>query len=92
MTVPLSETGSGKPRKRQAAKAAGRQGGEKVKATIHLTLEASQRLTVHAAMMGLDRSELVEQLIRDHLKRFVVSDRGGGSSEGSSSESAAAVA
>src|SRR4051812_34878686 len=92
MTVPLSETGSGKPRKRQAVKAAGRQGGEKVKATIHLTLEASQRLTVHAAMMGLDRSELVEQLIRDHLKRFVVSDRGGGATEGSSSESAAAVA
>jgi hypothetical protein len=29
-------------------------------------------------MLGLDRSELVEQLIRDHLRRFVVSDRGGG--------------
>lgn len=92
MTAQLPETGSGKPRKRQAAKAAGRQGGEKVKATIHLTLEASQRLTVHAAMMGMDRSELVEQLIKDHLKRFVVSDRGGGASEGSSSEPSAAVA
>lgn len=92
MTVQLSDTGSGKPRKRQAAKAAERRTAEKVKATIHLTLEASQRLTVHAAMMGMDRSELVEQLIKDHLKRFVVSDRGGGSSEGSSSESAGAVA
>lgn len=81
MTAQLSE---GKARKRSAAKAAGRQTAEKVKATIHLSLEASQRLTVHAAMMGMDRSELVEQLIRDHLKRFVVSDRGGGSSEGSS--------
>lgn len=90
MTVPLSETVSGKPRKRQAVKAAGRQGGEKVKATIHLTLEASQRLTVHAAMMGLDRSELVEQLIKDHLKRFVVSDRGGASeSPGSETNSSA---
>lgn len=70
---------NGKPRKRSAAKAAGRPNGEKVKATIHLSLEASQRLTVHATMLGLDRSELVEQLIRENLKRFVVSDRGGGS-------------
>jgi hypothetical protein len=86
MTARLSEQGGGKPRKRSAVKAAGRPGGEKVKATIHLTLEASQRLTVHAAMMSMDRSELVEQLIRDHLKRFVVSDRGGGSSDGSASD------
>jgi len=28
-------------------------------------------------MLGLDRSELIEQLIRENLKRFVVSDRGG---------------
>lgn len=78
MTAQLSK---GKPRKRSGVKAAGRQSGEKVKATIHLTLEASQRLTVHATMTGMDRSELVEQLIRDHLKRFVVSDRGGAASE-----------
>lgn len=92
MTAQPSETNSGKARKRSAVKASGRQSSEKVKATIHLTVEASQRLTVHAAMMGMDRSELVEQLIRDHLKRFVVSDRGGGSSESSSSEPSAAVA
>ena len=70
------EIGSGKPRKRAAAKAATRQAAAKVKATIHLSVEASQRLTVHAAMMGMDRSELVEQLISLHLRRFVVSDRG----------------
>ena len=73
-----------KTRKRGTAKAAGRQNVSKVKATIHLSVEASQRLTVHAAMMGLDRSELVEQLIRDHLRRFVVSDRGGASEQGPS--------
>ena len=84
MSAQPAETMNGKPRKRSAVKAAGCQADSKVKATIHLSLEASQRLTVHAAMMGLDRSELVEQLIRDHLKRFVVSDRGGGESEGSS--------
>lgn len=92
MTAQPSETNSGKARKRPAVKASGRQSSEKVKATIHLTVEASQRLTVHAAMMGMDRSELVEQLIRDHLKRFVVSDRGGGSSESSSSELSTAMA
>ena len=72
-----TENGTGKTRKRSLAKAAVRQGGAKVKATIHISVEASQRLTVHAAMMGMDRSELVEKLISDHLRRYVVSDRGG---------------
>lgn len=77
MTAPSSEPMSVKTRKRSAVKAAKPQAADKVKATIHLSLEASQRLTVHAAMLGLDRSTLVEQLIRENLKRFVVSDRGG---------------
>jgi hypothetical protein len=71
------EAGNGKARKRPAAKAATRPMAAKVKATVHLSVEASQRLTVHAAMMGMDRSELVEKLINDHLRRYVVSDRGG---------------
>ena len=73
----LSEQFSGKPRKRPTAKAAKNSGGERVKSTIHLSVEASRRLTVHAAMMGMDRSALVEQLIKENLRRFVVSDRGG---------------
>lgn len=76
----LPDASSGKGRKRQAAKAATRQAASKVKATIHLSVEASQRLTVHAAMMAMDRSELVESLINQHLRRFVVSDRGGSES------------
>jgi hypothetical protein len=71
------ESGNGKTRKRSAGKTASRSTAVKVKSTIHLSVEASQRLTVHAAMMGMDRSELVEQLIGLHLRRFVVSDRGG---------------
>ena len=77
MMSEAAESGTGKTRKRTAAKAATRQAATKVKATIHISVEASQRLTVHAAMMGMDRSELVEKLISDHLRRFVVSDRGG---------------
>jgi hypothetical protein len=72
-----TESGNGKTRKRASGKPPGRSTASKVKSTIHLSAEASQRLSVHAAMLGLDRSELVEQLINLHLRRFVVSDRGG---------------
>jgi len=75
------ENGNGKARRRHASKAAQRQATAKIKATVHLSVEASQRLTVHATMMGMDRSELVEKLINDHLRRFVVSDRGGAGDE-----------
>ena len=82
------ESGNGKARKRATAKAAIRQTVNKVKSTIHLSVEASQRLDIHATMMGLDRSALVEKLINDHLRRYVVSDRGG--SDGAASGEAAA--
>jgi hypothetical protein len=72
-----TDAGNGKPRKRVAAKAATRPAASKVKCTIHLTVEASQRLDVHATMMGFDRSALMEKLINEHLRRYVVSDRGG---------------
>ncbi len=83
-----SDGGNGKPRKRVAAKPVARQTVSKVKSTIHLSVEASQRLDIHATMMGLDRSALVEKLISDHLRRYVVSDRGG--SESAASGEAAA--
>jgi hypothetical protein len=76
----MAESGEavgGKARKRSAGKAAGGQGAAKVKATIHLSAEADKRLSVHATMMEMDRSELVELLIATHLKRYIVSDRGG---------------
>ena len=72
-----SELLGGKTRKRPAAKMAVQPGAAKVKATIHLSGEADKRLSVHATMMEMDRSELVEKLINDHLRRYVVSDRGG---------------
>jgi predicted transcriptional regulator len=72
-----SEAGTGKTRKRSTLKTPARQAASKVKSTIHLSVEASQRLDIHATMMGMDRSALVEKLINDHLRRYVVSDRGG---------------
>lgn len=77
MSEEHSEGSSTRTRKRAAVKTPSRQIAAKVKATLHLSVEASQRLSVHATMLGVDRSELVEQLIRENLKRFVVSDRGG---------------
>lgn len=77
MTEEFSDGSTTRTRRRPAAKTATRQVAAKVKATLHLSVDASQRLSVHATMLGLDRSELVEQLIRENLKRFVVSDRGG---------------
>jgi hypothetical protein len=79
----LSENGSGKARKRVSAKTAGRPAAPKVKSTIHLSVEADQRLSIHATMMGMDRSALVEKLINEQLRRFVVSDRGGDGSQAS---------
>ena len=64
-------------RKTTDAKASKRATGPRIKTSIHISVEAWQRLGIHATMMNLDRSELMEQLIRDHLKRYVVSDRGG---------------
>jgi hypothetical protein len=72
-----SESVGGKTRKRPAPKAVTGQAAVKVKATIHLSVEAVKRLSVHATMMEMDRSTLVEKLINDHLRRYVVSDRGG---------------
>lgn len=76
MSDSLEGVGS-KTRKRPAAKAAIPQTVAKVKATVHISVEADQRLSVHATMMKMDRSALVEKLINDHLRRWVVSDRGG---------------
>jgi hypothetical protein len=79
MTDELQDGPPTRTRRRSAVKTAQRPSASKVKSTIHLSVEASQRLSVHATMLGVDRSELVEQLIRENLKRFVVSDRGGAS-------------
>ena len=73
---------AGKARKRVAAKPLVRPAATKVKSTIHLSVEASQRLDIHATMMNLDRSALVEKLINETLRRYVVSDRGGGDQAG----------
>jgi hypothetical protein len=73
---PPEEDGkTGKPRKGKPAKADEVPAVPKVKSTIHLTVEADRRLNIHCAMMRVDRSAMVEGLINDHLRRYVVQDR-----------------
>ena len=88
MSEEQQETGAGKPRKRVAGKVVSKPAVAKCKSTIHLSVEASQRLDIHATMMNLDRSSLVERLINEHLRRYVVSDRGGSIAPGGAEEAA----
>jgi hypothetical protein len=60
--------------KKRTAKAPG---PKAVKATHHLSVEASRRIGVEATMTGKSRSEVVEVLVMTGLRRFVVQDRGG---------------
>ena len=82
----LSGTEAGKPKRRQAVKQAARPAASRFKATVTLSAEAYQRLSIHATMANQTHSEPVERLINDNLRRWVVSDRGG--SEGSTADAA----
>lgn len=48
--------------------------GNKLRSALYLSPEADQKLNLHATMMRLDRSELLEKLIHDHLTRYTVVD------------------
>ena len=62
-------------RRRSTTKTAKTSTPSKQKLTLYVSTEGAKRLGVHATMLGTDRSALVEQLIAENLKRFVVSDR-----------------
>ena len=46
----------------------------KQKLTLYVTADQAKRLAVHATMLETDRSALVGDLIKEHLKRFRVQD------------------
>jgi hypothetical protein len=75
MIAAADEIVSAKPRKRLAAKASVRPAADKVKVSIVLSTDVDFKLSVHAAALRIDRSALVNQVLADALKRFVVSDR-----------------
>ena len=64
-----------KTRKRAVAKTSNRQADEKVKLTLYVPADLAKRFAVHATYTEMDRSALFAEMIREHCKRFVVSDR-----------------
>ena len=70
-----SESPPGKTRKRPVAKAANRQDAAKEKVTLYLPAELARRFSVHVTYSGMDRSEYFADMVRQHCRRYVVSDR-----------------
>lgn len=69
------------PRKRRADDVAGQEipavPPAKVKTSIELSYDAHERLHIHAWRLGKSHSQLLEELVNTHLRRFSVQDRGG---------------
>lgn len=76
MSQNLPEGTAGKPRKRSGPKTANRQDSEKVKVTLYVTADLAKRFATHATYTDMDRSALFAEMIQQHCRRFVVSDRG----------------
>ncbi len=80
-----TEEQNSKTRRRQVAKSTKKQVERPIKVGLYLSLDASRRLGVTATMEGLDRSQIVDELIRTHLRKYVVqvrSERSGGEASG----------
>ena len=75
MTQPLADAAPAKSKKRGAAKPASRQDDQKVKLTLYVAADLARRFATHAVYTDMDKSALFAEMIREHCKRFVVSDR-----------------
>lgn len=76
MIQPSDEGREPKARKSRAAKTPKLQDAKKkVKISIYVSLESARRLGIHATMTSLDRSSIVDSLIREHLRDWVVQYR-----------------
>ncbi len=70
-----TEEQNGKSRRRAVSKATRKQVERPIKVGLYLSLDASRRLGIAATMEGLDRSQIVDELIRTHLRKYVVQVR-----------------
>ncbi len=87
MHVAIAEAPATKPVRKRSVKPVRQEDASKVKATIHISERAMKMLGVYAVMTDSSNSGVVETLILEHLKRFVVSDRARSSDEGMSTVS-----
>jgi hypothetical protein len=71
-----NEEAEPKSRKPRVAKSPKLQDAKsKVKISAYISLESARRLGIHATMTDKDRSQLIDALIRDHLRDWVVQYR-----------------
>ncbi len=75
MDHPPLEAAPAKAKRRGAAKTASRQDDQKVKLTLYVSPDLAKRFAVHATYTDMDRSALFAEMIQQHCRRFVVSDR-----------------
>lgn len=68
------------PRSR-VAKSPSRQADKPAKLSFYLSPETAKRLGIASVMEGRSQSAIVEQLLAESLRRWVVSDRGGKSDD-----------
>jgi hypothetical protein len=64
-----------KSRRRPVAKATRPKPEEKTKIGLYISVESARRLGITATMEGLDRSRIVDDLIRQHCRKYVVQVR-----------------
>jgi hypothetical protein len=83
-----SEESVPKSRRRPVAKSTRKQNDRSIKVGLYLSLDASRRLGVTATMEGVDRSQIVDELIRTHLRKYVVQVRSERSSDPGAGEDA----
>lgn len=69
-----------KSRRKPVSKSPKRPGEKPVKVGLYLSVDSFRRLGIKSLMDGQDKSQIVDELIRNHLPRYVVQvrpDRGG---------------
>jgi hypothetical protein len=70
-----------KKARRPASKSTARQGDKAIKTAVHLSPESMRRLAITSVMEGRTQSDLVDELIRLHLRKYVVQTRDRSGSE-----------
>ena len=85
----VQDSTSSKLRKRVASKTTVRHDEQKVKITLYVSADLAKRFAVHATYSDMDRSALFAEMIREHCKRFVVSDRQSKATDVTTDEAAA---
>ena len=77
--VDQGETRGRKPRVPKATK--GQDTKSKVKIAAYISLESARRLGIHATMTDQDKSTIIDSLIKEHLRDWVVQYRPSGGSK-----------